>query len=53
MNKKFLSVMLCGTMTAAMLAGCQKQTATDPTETTTEPKSSVEQTSDTETVKAG
>ena len=53
MNKKFLSVMLCGTMTAAMLAGCQKQTATDPTETTTEPKSSVEQTSGTETVKAG
>ena len=30
-NKKFLSVMLCGTMAATMLAGCQKQAGSDST----------------------
>lgn len=54
-NKKFLSVMLCGTMAATMLAGCQKQAGSDSTsqQDSSSQESSVQESSSQQTVKAG
>ena len=54
-NKKFLSVLLCGTMAATMLAGCQKQAGSDSTsqQDSSSQESSVQESSSQQTVKAG